>query len=179
MPTIKCVEPAVAAEGPHDFRVFVPAGDALEFPHVDSCLAIGVVLNTGAMVGGHVSVQEANPDAPLQPHQNAMNILGEMQNMIPGAATISQLVLVGDRGTWRDGFFGAFPDICVAIRNALGGPDSLYVNKGVDDLGGGVDVTLNPRRQMVFIQKFNPPKSLVFQRPYNNVNGFVDVSIQL
>lgn len=178
MPVIRCVEPAVAAEGPYDYRVYVPAGDALEFPHVDSCLAIGFVLNNGAFVGGHVSVQEARADAPLQPHQNAMNILAEMQNLTPGGAAIDRLILVGDRGTWRQGWGGMFGDVVQAIRAALAPtPPTLYVNKDSGGLGGGVDVTLNPRRQMVFINKCIGGGPFVFQRPWANIAGLTDVDI--
>lgn len=178
MPTIRCVEPAVAAEGPDEYRVYVNAGDALEFPHVDSCLAIGFVLSNGAFVGGHVSVQEAREDAELRPHQNAMNILAEMQAMVPGGVTVDKLVLVGDRGTWRQGWGGMFADVVQAIRaNLAPAPPTLYVNKEGDGLGGGVDVTLNPRRRMVFINRCVGGGSLVFQRPWANINGLSEVNL--
>jgi len=163
--TTKCVEPAEALGGPHNYLVQVPANDELLFPHVDSCIAIAFVLNDGRMIGGHVGMMMPAADN-LDPHGNAMQICNQMLGLV-GIALISQVLMVGD-ANWENEFVGN-RNVVQDIINLVGCPNTLFIDTGA--YGGGVDVSLNPKRRMVFIQRCIAGRALVFQRPYAMING--------
>jgi hypothetical protein len=164
MRTIRCVEPALAVEG-LAYLVYAEADDELLFPHVDSCLAIAFVLANGRAVGGHVAMQMPN-DPDLKPWANAMSIAKQMVAACKGAAVV-KLIMVGD-ANWESCFITQ-KNVIQDIIKLVGCKDTLYVDTGA--YGGGVDVSLNPRRSMVFIQRCTEGRGLVFQRPYAEIQG--------
>jgi hypothetical protein len=163
--TTICVEPAEAVGGRYDYLVQVPANDELLFPHVDSCIAIAFVLADGRMIGGHVGMMMPNvPD--LNPYGNAMHICRQMLTAT-GNARIANVLMVGD-GNWENEFIGQ-RNVVHEIQNLVRCPNTLFVDTGA--YGGGVDVSLNPRRRMVFIRRCSADRTLVFQRPYEMIHG--------
>lgn len=163
--TVRCVEPAEALGGPNDYLVSVAANDELLFPHVDSCIAIAFILNDGSMIGGHVGMQMPTA-ANLDPHGNAMQICNQMMQRV-GNAQVNTLLMVGD-ANWENEFIGnrnVVQDIIARVACI----NSLFIDTG--SFGGGVDVSLNPRREMVFVQRCTGNRALVFQRPYARITG--------
>jgi len=163
--TIRCVEPGLAVEGRHAYLVTVPANDELLFPHVDSCLAIAFVLADGRMIGGHVGMQMPGADN-LDPLGNAVQICTQMLQRI-GNSPVRKLILVGD-ANWENDFV-TNQDVIQRLINQVNVADTLFVDTGA--FGGGVNVSLNPRRSMVFIQRCTACGALVFQRPYAKIQG--------
>ena len=163
--TTRCVEPAVAAEGPYEYLVEVEADDELLFPHVDSCLAIAFILEDGRVLGGHVGMMLPGADS-LDPYGNAMSICEQMLGKRKGAQ-VRRVILVGD-GNWERDFIEQ-RDVVGAIIGATSCLNSLFIDTGA--FGGGVDVSLNPRRSMVFVQQCVGAKAFAFQRPYARIEG--------
>jgi len=109
---------------------------------------------------------ESGEGAGLNPEANAMGIFKKMLSMVPGMQNaIDKLILVGDSQTWLN-----TNKVVMPIMQSKICTDMLYVDKQ-NNCAGGVDVSLNPRRQMVFIQRCTDTKKLVFQRPYKEIQG--------
>lgn len=166
MSTIRCVEPGLSVETGQPYVVRVNATDELLFPHVDSCLSIAIVLQNGQMLGGHVGMQMPNAD-DLDPYGNALAITDQLMKMA-GSDPIARVILVGDGGTWENDFIGN-RNVVQAVLQRIGAQHSLFVDTGA--YGGGVDVSLNPRRHMVFVQRCTNNSPLVFQRAYADIQG--------
>ena len=164
MPTIQCVEPANALPGGPDFMVNVGAANELLFPHVDSCLAIAMLLNDGRVVGGHVGMMMPGAQN-LDPGGNAANMCGNMLALV-APATLDRLVLVGDANWEND--FNTGADVIQALIQQSAAPISHFVDTGA--FGGGVDVSFNPRRSMMFIHRC-VGNALVYQKPYRLMVG--------
>jgi hypothetical protein len=117
------------------------------------------------MVGGHVGMMMPG-SADLDPHGNAMQICGEMTGLVRNSH-VKKLILVGDANWERDPISGL--NVVEDIIQEVGCADTLFVDTGA--YGGGVDVSLNPKRSMVFIQRCTAGRPLVFQRPYAAISG--------
>ncbi len=163
--TVRCVEPAEAAPGGNRFLVNVPANDQLLFPHVDSCIAIAFVLGDGRMIGGHVGMMMPGANN-LDPHGNAMQICNQMLALV-GPTNVQKLIMVGDANWENDPITGQ--DVVNDIIQVVNCNHTLFIDTGA--FGGGVDVSLNPRRSMVFIQRCTNDRALVFQRAYREIAG--------
>lgn len=105
---IYCYEPGL--HGVFKSLVVAQATDRLIFPHVDSCMALCLILKSGATVGGHVPMQ-MGADAPLQPANNAQFYLGKMLTELAGlqpggAAAPPMLVTCGDERSATAGGMG-------------------------------------------------------------------------
>jgi hypothetical protein len=162
--TVRCVEPGLAVNGAQ-YLVTCPANDELLFPHVDSCLAIAFLLVDGRIVGGHVGMQlPTSPD--LDPYGNANAIANQMIGAAQGVG-ITQVILAGD-GNWENDFIGG-RDCVASVIGISGCAHTLFVDTGA--YGGGVDVSFNPRRQMMFVQQCTGGRALVYQTPYAVING--------
>jgi hypothetical protein len=162
--TVRCVEPGLAVNGAQ-YLVTSAADDELLFPHVDSCLAIAFPLTDGRIVGGHVGMQmPTSPD--LDPWGNANAIANQMIVAAQGVG-VSKAILVGD-GNWEHDFIGD-RDCVASVIGISGCANTLFVDTGA--YGGGVDVSFNPRRQMMFIQHCLGGRPLVYQTPYAVING--------
>jgi hypothetical protein len=163
MPSIRVVEPALA--GVHNYVDVAQVNDELVFPHVDSCLAIAFLLNNGRKVGGHVGMQM--PNSPnLDPAGNAAQITQQMLGQL-GGGVVQKVVLVGDANWEQD--FVTNVDVIQATINASGAAASLFLDTG--NYGGGVDVSLNPRRGMLFIQRCTGAKNLILQTTFARIVG--------
>lgn len=165
MPTIRCVEPANAVPGGDQFLVQVAPANELLFPHVDSCLAITFILSDGRLIGGHVGMMMPGA-GNLDPRGNANALCNQMLALVP-PANITRLVMVGDANWEQDLNDGT--DIIQELINTTHAPISYFVDTGA--YGGGVDVSFNPRRSMMFIQLCTGGRALVHQRPYAEMVG--------
>jgi hypothetical protein len=165
---VRCVEPALAVMGDpnNTFLVNVAAGTELLFPHVDSCMAIAMLLVDGRIIGGHVSMQLPVANAPLDPLGNATAMLLQM-NVLRGVTAVSKLVLVGD-ANWENDFVTG-TNIIRQITISVGCADRLHVDTG--NYGGGVDVSFNPRRSLVFITRCTGGHAIVLNRTYAMIVG--------
>ena len=163
--TVKCVEPAAASPGGDRYLVSVAADDELLFPHVDSCIAIAFLLGDGRMIGGHVGMMMPGA-TDLNPHGNALQICNEMIAKV-GASQVKKVIMVGD-ANWENDFITG-KNVVKDIVKTAGCGDSLFIDTGA--YGGGVDVSLNPRRSMVFVQRCTADRAVVFQRPYKEITG--------
>lgn len=167
MPPIRCVEPALA--NAIDLSVVdVPAGQELLFPHVDTCLAMAMLLADGRTIGGHASMQAADPNAPLDPYGNAKLMLASM-NMLRGATVVTKFVLIG-AGHWLDDFVRG-KDIIAKMRARVVCVNSLYVN--TNSFGHGADVLMDSANSQVVITHADT-QALALTKLYAHIVGMVD-----
>ncbi|WP_086933584.1 hypothetical protein [Agarilytica rhodophyticola] len=166
--TTKCVEPGEAVNGPHQYVVAVPPNDELLFPHVDSCIAIAFIMNDASYIGGHVGMQM--PNSPnLAPRANALNICTQMQ-VLAQHGTIDRVILAGDGNVWRHDFLTG-QDIVQDLINQINCANSIFMDSR--GFAGGMNVSLNPRRRMAFVNRCTGGNTGVFllQQPYTGING--------
>ena len=138
MPTFHCVEPALV-EGVKDCVMCVNPGNELLFPHVDVCMAIAFILANDCMVGGHVPGMWDENDFPPDINRNAIRIFDGMRAHVQlRGSSVLKLITLGD---------SEWDDTMNTIGGRLGGAEHLRIHKEVD---GGVDLSLNGRRKMLF-----------------------------
>jgi hypothetical protein len=159
MPPVKCVEPAEARANDPAYNCIVsaPKETELMFPHVDSCLAIAMLLDDGRVVGGHVGLFMSGATAP-DAQRNTEAIFAEMQHL-RGVTTITSLYLVGE-SSWRP--------VVAWLRREAACQNSLYFSKVS---GGGVDVTFAGDRSNTLITGSKGEKKVLFEWPLDCVFG--------
>jgi hypothetical protein len=78
----------------------------LIFPHVDSCLALALILDTGRLIGGHVPQQWHNA-----PEKNYSGCIGKILNLMEAnrlrVGGEADLLIVAGHGNWWHGDLGA------------------------------------------------------------------------
>lgn len=176
MKTWKCVEPANLNEG-DGYVVLAAADEEILFPHVDSCLAMALVLSDGRLVGGHVGVQW-DGNAGLEPADNAVRIMGEMLQK-RGNTGISKVVFLGDPA-WSAHFIGeqnwanddplrpAVPAVKALLPNNVAGTRTLV--KGTVD--GGVDFLLTTAPSTAIkVSRYKSPHLKLYECTVSTIQG--------
>jgi hypothetical protein len=176
------------------YALRVPEGWELVFPHVDSCLAIALVLKDGqGFVGGHVGVMLVGTPSRVQREgiagyvmeqsdttsfgypENANLMLRDMLALVPSGERnwIDKLVLLGDPD-WIEAVGSIRETLERELKRTL---PSVFLKKG--DCPGGADLSFNPNRKMLFVAPSRPdsphwerrPDSFLVELPFSEIAG--------
>ena len=184
-----CVAPAevamAKAENPNADSMVVAEATEKEhvlFYHVDSCMAIGFVLNDGSIMGGHVSmVSLANE---MRAYENAVDMCTAMRAAL-WSRQVTTLIMVGGLD-WRNDQFGGGKDSVEYLRNTVDCPNSLYVNA----CDYSLDVTMTTVRKELIVWKWPGysnklfksrsllPGDALYQKPFAQIVGESDHSLR-
>ena len=152
------------------------------FYHVDSCMAIGFVLNDGSIIGGHVSMVSLENE--MRVYDNAADMCQTMLNMLWNRQVV-KLIMVGG-ADWRNDQFGGGKDSVEHIRNAVDCADSLYVGA----LDYSLDVCMYTAQKELIVWKWPGfssnliksrsllPKDALYKKPFNQIAGEMNEKVR-
>jgi len=179
--TVNCVEPAVGQ------YAFVQADDdVIQFPHVDSCLAIAAIFGNGRIAGGHVGMFWGGPVPdvqfdhldeawPPEPARCANAVVFRMLALMTAAQLearqVRKLILLG-ASDWFVGFdeeSGIAPGIVVdAVKASF--PAAKDVLSIYPTPAGGADLALDAARRTFTVTACTNNAQL-YSTPFIAING--------
>ena len=152
------------------------------FYHVDSCMAIGFVLNDGSIIGGHVSMVSLENE--MRVYGNAEDMCTTMLEML-WHRQVAKLIMVGGND-WRNDQFGGGKDSVEYIRGAVDCADSLYV----DARDYSLDVCMYTAQKEIMVWKWPGysnnliksrsllAKDNIYRKPFNQIVGVMDERVR-
>ncbi len=145
-----CVEPGVSQA---DSVVVADVDEILVFPHVDTCVAVLLILTGGVLVGGHASRGDMGdaggfPDA----RKNLLDVLVRMSGLaagkVAGAIAFGQFDTVAKGNSCWDWTFQE-----MAVRD-IADNESLPIHRiDTGNAVSGVDIFADPGTRVIEVQR--------------------------
>ncbi len=154
---VNCYEPGL--HGTVQAIVTANAHDRLIFPHVDSCMALCLLLNNQQMVGGHVPMQ-LGQGAPLAPAANAQRFLMNMLRLatLQLGGQVTLLISCGDERSL------AAQGQTYGLGTLSGMVHQRHLH--LEATGYAVNVYVDGLAGTVTVNDYDPPNAQLFQRAF-------------